>query len=77
MDVNIYPNRKQPKHWWPMVVINPDSKVHVANMGPVWGRQDPGGPHVGPMNFVIGVNSFSVGDKIRKRNANYTQFDHV
>ena len=22
-------------------------------MGPVWGRQDPGGPHVGPMNFAI------------------------
>ena len=24
----------------------PDSKVHRANMGPIWGRQDPGGPHV-------------------------------
>ena len=35
----------------------PDSKVHVANMGPIWGRQDPGGPHVGPMNFVIWVAS--------------------
>ena len=23
----------------------PDSKVHEANMGPIWGRQDPGGPH--------------------------------
>ena len=32
---------------------NPDSKVHGANMGPTWGRQDPGGPHVGPMNFAI------------------------
>ena len=21
-------------------------------MGPIWGRQEPGGPHVGPMNFV-------------------------
>ena len=31
----------------------PDSKVHGANMGPIWGRQDPGGSHVGPMNFVI------------------------
>ena len=30
-----------------------DSKVHGANMGPIWGRQDPGGPHVGPMNFAI------------------------
>ena len=33
----------------------PNSKVHGANMGPIWGRQDPGGPHVGPMNFVIWV----------------------
>ena len=32
---------------------NPDSKVHGANMGPIWGRQDPSGPHVGPMNFAI------------------------
>ena len=22
-------------------------------MGPIWGRQDPGGPHVGPMHFAI------------------------
>ena len=31
----------------------PDSKVHGANMGPIWGRQDPGGPHVGHMNLAI------------------------
>ena len=31
----------------------PDSKVHGADMGPIWGRQDPGGTHVGPMNFAI------------------------
>ena len=31
----------------------PDSKVHGASMGPIWGRQDPGGPHVGSMNFAI------------------------
>ena len=35
--------------------IYPDSKVHGANMGPIWGRQDPGGPRVGHMNFVIWV----------------------
>ena len=29
--------------------------VHRANMGPIWGRQDPGGPNVGPMNFAIWV----------------------
>ena len=32
---------------------HPDSKVHGVNMGPIWGRQDPGGPHVDPMNFAI------------------------
>ena len=31
----------------------PDSEVHGANIGPIWGRQDAGGPHVGPMNFAI------------------------
>ena len=31
----------------------PDSKVHAANMGHIWGRQDPGGPHVGLMNLAI------------------------
>ena len=31
----------------------PDSKVHEAYMGPTWGRHDPGGPRVGPMNLAI------------------------
>ena len=34
-------------------MIAPDSKVHEANTGPIWGRQDPGGPYVGHMNFAI------------------------
>ena len=34
-------------------VLYLDSKVHGANMGPISGRQDPGGPHVGPINFAI------------------------
>ena len=33
--------------------IAPDSKVRGAYMGPIWGQQDPGGPHVRPMNFAI------------------------
>ena len=33
--------------------LAPDSKLHGANMGPSWGGQDSGGPHVGHMNFVI------------------------
>ena len=32
---------------------NPDSKVHGANMGPIWALSAPGGPHVGPMNLAI------------------------
>ena len=34
---------------------HPDSKVHGANMGPTWGRQNSCGPHVGPMNLDIWV----------------------
>ena len=34
-------------------IIHPDSIVHGAYMGPIWGRQDPVGPHVGPMILVI------------------------
>ena len=34
-------------------ICTPDSKVHGANMGPIWGRQDPGGPHGGPMNLAL------------------------
>ena len=45
----------------------PDNKVHGANMGPIWGRQDPGGPHVGPMNLTIwGVSKIvQSGQKLR------------
>ena len=35
--------------WWQNnsrhYMIKPDSKVRGANMGPIWGRQDPGWPH--------------------------------
>ena len=34
-------------------------------MGPIWGRQDPGGPHVGPMNFVIWVIACSDLRRVR------------
>ena len=33
--------------------VGPDSNVHGANMGPTWGWQTPGGPHVDRMNFAI------------------------
>ena len=37
----------------PATLNTPDGNVLGANMGPIWGRQDPGGPHVGPMNLAI------------------------
>ena len=40
----------------------PDSKVHGANMGPIWGLQDTGGPHVDPMNFAICVCMYNQSD---------------
>ena len=47
---NILPALKIPKAEYATI---PDSKIYWANMGPIWGRQDPGGPHVGSMNFAI------------------------
>ena len=37
----------------PFITV-PD-KICGANMGSIWGRQYPGGPRVGPMNFAIWV----------------------
>ena len=36
-----------------MLFVYPDSKVHGANMGPIWVLSAPDGPHFGPMNLVI------------------------
>ena len=44
---------------------HPDNKVHGANMGPIWGRQDPGGPHVGPMNFAIWTHQIKCNKSVR------------
>ena len=42
------------KYWGNCLSVKaPDSKVYGANMGPIWGRQDPGGTHVGPIKFDI------------------------
>ena len=50
-------------HYWLVTAgppKNPDSKVHGANIEPTWGRQNPGGPHVGPINFAIWESSGEV-----------------
>ena len=49
----LYFGKMNPTH------TSPDSKVHGAYMGPTWGRQDPGGPHVGPMNLAMRVPMLS------------------
>ena len=46
---------------------DPDSKAYGANMGPIWGRQDPDGPHVGPMNFAIWGCTHVIGEILALR----------
>ena len=48
---------KQP---WKNMGNSLDNKVHGANMGPIWDRQDSGGPHIGPMNIAIWVSHTNV-----------------
>ena len=38
-------------------------KFHGASMGPIWGRQDPGGPNVGSLNFAIWGTCIHIGSK--------------
>ena len=37
------------------ILTIPDTKVHGANMGPTWGRQDPGGSHVDHVKLLSGM----------------------
>ena len=47
-------------------------------MGPIWSRQDPGGPHVGPMNFAFCVVKTSPNRNVdeMKRRQTETSTDH-
>ena len=50
------PELMLPYHQWGSVALakdHPDSKVHGANMGPIWILSVPEGPHVGPLNLAI------------------------
>ena len=38
---------------------DPDSKVHEANIGPIWGRQDQGGLHIGPWTLLSGEGNIA------------------
>ena len=37
--------------------MNPDYKVHGANMGPTWVLSAPDGPHIGPRNLALSEGS--------------------
>ena len=57
-------------HWYiPMV-----STLIARSMGQTWGRKDPGGPHVGPMNFAIWVdlqpNNYRMSCMLTEHNEN-------
>ena len=41
---------------WGVCYVYLDDTRIARFMGPTWGRQDPGGPHVGHRNRVIWVN---------------------
>ena len=51
-------NLAQHVYNWRPPSVYPDSKVHGANMGSIWVRQDPSGSHVDPMNFAIWVGLY-------------------
>ena len=72
-DMLVSPFTLSEKIVWELQVY-PDSKVHGASMGPIWGRQDPGGPHVGPMNFAIWVKLWYA---IHWANAYHTYFRYT
>ena len=50
------PRTRSPRKY-PLIArfMGPTWGPYGANMGSIWGRQDPDGSHVGPMNFVIWV----------------------
>ena len=54
--------------WW-HADSNTDGKVDGANMGPTWGRQDPGGPPDGPINLVLFLcrNKTSYPNSIKRK----------
>ena len=44
-------------------------------MGPIWGRQDPGGTHVGSMNFAIWTQEYTREDQEEIRSLNWAGLD--
>ena len=65
--------------YWSSCDTIPDSKVHGANIVPIWGRQVPGGPHVGPMDYAIWDpnNKSVVYPLILSWNVHFQYFDTI
>ena len=57
--------------------LSPGTKVHGANMGPISGRQDPGGPHVGPMNLLSGSLSLYIYHIYRLSREIFNELLHI
>ena len=53
MHEELHPRENYGRH--AITYAYPDSKIHGANVGTTWGRQDPGGPHVGHTNLAIWI----------------------
>ena len=62
-------------------LANPDTKVHGAYMGHTWGRQDPGGSHVGPVILAIWDNHYMPANAYEPRFAPFCsgsiEFTHI
>ena len=46
------------------MLLASDSKVHGADMGPIWGRQDPGGPMVAPWTLLSGERRYVLWEAV-------------
>ena len=46
-------------------------------MGPIWDQQDPGGHHVGPMNFAIWVDAADLVGLLHKQLAMWLIILHL
>ena len=74
-----YGNRKEAMKEYiektPYAIHIPDSKILGAHMEPTWCRQDPGGPHVGPMKIAIWDNL--TWSNVSSMTNNQTAINHV
>ena len=56
-----------------LCVAFPDSKF----MGPTWGQQDPGGPHVGHVNLAIWVGYEMISHETHTHKGRFIETDKI